>query len=249
MSTIGIYKIENLINHKIYVGQSRKIEKRWTNHKSSAFNQKEHNYKSPLYRAFRKYGIENFQFSILEECSIEELNQKEIYWINFYNSFFNGYNLTFGGDGSGSAIKKDSVIGTIKDLEITSLTQKEIAKKWNISEEMVQGINTGRYWKHDRKYPIRERKPAKIYYCVDCGKQLQREGTRCIQCYRIFHKKVKDRPSREELKNMIRNYPFTKIGEKYKVTDNAIRKWCDSYNLPRKKAQINKYSDKEWKNI
>ena len=55
--------------------------------------------------------------------------------------------------------------------------------------------------------------------------------------------------SREELKNLIRTTPFTKIGEKYGVSDNTIRKWCDKYNLPRKAAEIKKISDEDWLKI
>ena len=52
--------------------------------------------------------------------------------------------------------------------------------------------------------------------------------------------------TREELKNKIRNFPFTKIAEEQNVSDNAIRKWCIGYNLPSKKKEINSYSDEEW---
>ena len=45
---------------------------------------------------------------------------------------------------------------------------------------------------------------------------------------------------------MIRTLPFTQIGTKYGVTDNAIRKWCDKYELPRTKKEIVSYSDEEW---
>jgi uncharacterized protein YjcR len=55
--------------------------------------------------------------------------------------------------------------------------------------------------------------------------------------------------TREELKQLIRTTPFTKIGEKYNVSDNAIRKWCIQYNLPTKKTEIKKYSNEEWEKI
>ena len=55
--------------------------------------------------------------------------------------------------------------------------------------------------------------------------------------------------TREELKILIRTIPFTKIGEKFGISDNAIRKWCDSYNLPRKSTEIKKYTDEEWELI
>lgn len=91
----GIYKIENLINHKVYIGQSIDIEKRWEEHK---FYRKKEN--TVLQKAFCKYGISNFDFSIIEECQKEELNDKEKYWIKYYNSYENGYNMTYGGEGS-----------------------------------------------------------------------------------------------------------------------------------------------------
>lgn len=91
---IGIYKITNTTNNKCYIGQSRDIEARWAKHLSA--------YKSSpdweLYRAFKKYGISAFKFEVIEECSIEELNEREIYWIAQYDSFNNGYNMTLGGE-------------------------------------------------------------------------------------------------------------------------------------------------------
>lgn len=86
----GIYKIQNLINNKIYIGQSIDIETRWAKHKCAADN-------FAIHKALRKYGIENFHFSIVEECSALELDDKEKYWIAFYNSFKQGYNMTEGG--------------------------------------------------------------------------------------------------------------------------------------------------------
>ena len=48
---------------------------------------------------------------------------------------------------------------------------------------------------------------------------------------------------------MIRIMPFTEIGKNYGVSDNAIRKWCDNYNLPRLVKEIKKYSEEEWNKI
>ena len=95
--TIGIYKITNNINNKIYIGQSNNIEKRFTQHKSPTA--KEHFPNMPLYDAIEKYGINNFTFEIIEECSLDKLNIKEQYWIQFYNSLVeqNGYNVRGGG--------------------------------------------------------------------------------------------------------------------------------------------------------
>lgn len=95
---IGIYKITNLINQHSYIGQSIHIEKRWSEHRSQYNWQRES--KKPLYLAFQKYGLENFEFSVLEECEKENLSNREKYWISFYNTYKDGYNQTCGGEDS-----------------------------------------------------------------------------------------------------------------------------------------------------
>lgn len=93
---IGIYKITNKINGHSYIGLSTKIEERWKYHQSS-YNQNRESNKT-LYKAFKKYGIENFMFEVLEECSISELSDKEQYYIDKFDTYFNGYNMTMGGE-------------------------------------------------------------------------------------------------------------------------------------------------------
>lgn len=89
-----IYKIENQLNHHVYIGQtSRTIQQRWQEHIN-----KEHEGCTALQRAFRKYGISNFTIELLEECENDKLNEREIWWIEYYNSYYNGYNLTLGGE-------------------------------------------------------------------------------------------------------------------------------------------------------
>ena len=89
---------------------------------------------------------------------------------------------------------------------------------------------------------------TKKNYCVDCVKEINIESFRFEQCNYIASRIV-NRPSREELKKLIRSFSFTKIAEQYGVSDNAISKWCDSYKLPRKKKEINNYSNEEWVNV
>lgn len=99
---IGIYKITNKLNNHSYIGLSTKVEERWKYHQTP-YNQQRESYKT-LYKAFEKYGIENFTFEILEECSIQELGEKEKYYIAKYDTYKNGYNMTTGGeDNVGSA--------------------------------------------------------------------------------------------------------------------------------------------------
>lgn len=90
----GIYCIENKINHKKYIGQSIDIKSRWQQHRTRA---QRDNYNSFLYGAMKKYGIESFNFIIIEECAEEELDEREIFWIAYYDTFKRGYNMTTGG--------------------------------------------------------------------------------------------------------------------------------------------------------
>ena len=89
-------------------------------------------------------------------------------------------------------------------------------------------------------------------YCIDCGVEILQSSTRCIKCSSIANglkaRKV-ERPSREQLKSLIRFTSFTKIGQQYGVTDNAVRKWCDEYSLPRRKNDISKINDTDWENL
>jgi group I intron endonuclease len=88
---IGIYKITSPSN-KIYIGQSVNIETRFRKYKY--LNCKRQTY---LYNSFQKYGVENHKFEIIEECSLEQLNEREIYWGNYFNVLDkNGLNLRLG---------------------------------------------------------------------------------------------------------------------------------------------------------
>ena len=92
---------------------------------------------------------------------------------------------------------------------------------------------------------------TKKYYCIDCGKEISQGSTRCVEC----HGKMRVIPleqmmvTREELKDLIRTTPFTQIGKQFGVSDNAVRKWCDKFSLPKKTSDIKKYSDEDWAKI
>lgn len=116
-----IYLIENDINNKKYVGlTTQTIDKRWKQHLNAS---KYKNYK--LYYAMRKYGIEHFHIKEIDKTEdFEELKELEKYWIKYYDTYDNGYNQTFGGEG---AIKIDRE--KIKELYSEGKTLTEVSKE------------------------------------------------------------------------------------------------------------------------
>ena len=76
-------------------------------------------------------------------------------------------------------------------------------------------------------------------YCIDCGIEISAGSKRCPECYAKSQRKV-ERPTKEELSNLIKEFGFSGTGRKFGVSDNAIRKWCKSYGLPTKISDYKK---------
>ena len=93
----GIYMIRNKVNSKVYIGQTTDIYGRWGEHLCALRG--EYHANNHLQRSWNKYKEHNFEFSIVEECKENELDDREIYWIAKYDSYHNGYNQTLGGGG------------------------------------------------------------------------------------------------------------------------------------------------------
>lgn len=92
-------------------------------------------------------------------------------------------------------------------------------------------------------------KRTRARFCPICGRRNYHNNLYCTDCVKKYHPYSKNKLEKEELKQLIRTTPFTTIGKQCGVTDNAVRKWCDTYNLPRTKKEINKYTDEEWEKI
>lgn len=93
--TSGIYKIENMVNGKCYIGQAENLHRRINAH-INELNGNRH-YNTHLQRAWEKYGSDSFTFSVVEECDVEALDEREVYYIDFYNAYRDGYNKALGG--------------------------------------------------------------------------------------------------------------------------------------------------------
>lgn len=116
--------ITNKINNKKYIGKTLKtIEERWKEHKR-AYKRKSYENR-PLYRAMNKYGIENFCIEEIANCSNEEINEKEQYFIKFYNTYHFGYNATLGGDGK-QYLDHSLIIKTFNQNGLLKQTAQEL---------------------------------------------------------------------------------------------------------------------------
>lgn len=246
----GIYKITNLKNQKVYIGQSINIHKRWINHKASYNNPKKECYNYPLYKAFRKYGIENFSFEVIEECKQEDLNSREIFWISYYNSYSSGYNQNEGGSFAHyNKLSKKLVLEIIKILQTSNENSEEIGKRFGVSGRTVRAINSGESCHMDNyTYPIRpkmynthgnkgfvkspKKKNAK---CPICNKNITGKTNYCAHC---AQRKVEKRPEPIQLAKEISEFGFEGTGRKYNVSGTTIKKWCKGYNIPHLKNEI-----------
>ena len=151
-----IYIIKNKINSKVYIGKTlSSIDKRFAEHKRDSLKYTNR----VLYRAFNKYGLDNFFIKELEKTSDEKLEEREIFYIEKYNSYIgfsnsNGYNSTLGGDGKKYfAFSNEEVIEKYRELKYISY----VANFFKADEKTISnilksnGIETNNKGKHFNK--------------------------------------------------------------------------------------------------
>ena len=145
----SIYKIENLNNGKVYIGQSIPPHRRLIEHTYIA---RHHLDDLPIHLAIAKYKEENFSFAIIEE-NIENYNEREAYWIAYYNSLVpNGYNVLPGGQNNPVLKGEEHPHNTVSDAQVdeiieyllfSNLSQRQIAETVGTTERIVNSINKG----------------------------------------------------------------------------------------------------------
>lgn len=143
---------------------------------------------------------------------------------------------------------KDDLEEAKKCLLVCSNCHREIH-----TSDIYENIDLWKYqfFNDDYANELMIKNQEKEYRCSKCGVKITRfsKSGLCPSCVQLGRRVVKERPTREELKKLIREKPFTKIAELYNCSDNAVRKWCDKEKLPRKKIDIDKYSDEQWSKI
>lgn len=157
-----IYKHTNKVNSKSYIGiTSQSVERRWQN--GYGYNTKDQLFA----RAIHKYGWENFEHTILEECnSLTEANQREQYWITYYHTYIgdphcNGYNMTLGGDGTAGHYCSEEAKEKIRIKATGRLHSTETKQKISSA---ITGNKNPFYGRHHSPETIEKIKRARAGY-------------------------------------------------------------------------------------
>lgn len=130
-----IYIIRNYCNEKVYIGQTtQSIQERFNQHMKPSTIKKRGTYK--IYNAINKYGKENFYIELLEETTEDKLDEREMFYINKFDSYKNGYNSTNGGDSK--TICKIQDVEKLKEMFNENKTYQEIADYFGVNKTTIQ---------------------------------------------------------------------------------------------------------------
>lgn len=164
-----IYKITNLINGKIYIGQTtRSVKERWKSH----CNRKDS--KSAITSAILKYRKENFTLEIIEKVSIKSIDRRERYWIKKLNTIApNGYNLEFGGNKHKKASKQ-----LRKKLSLAKLGKKYGKRKPGSGDNISKGLGC----KEFLVFTLDNKFIGKWFNRLVCAKQLKLRPEKISAC-------------------------------------------------------------------
>ena len=176
-----IYCITNKVNGKKYIGKTTEtISKRFSEHCSEANSGRFGN--RPLYKAMRKYGIENFSIELLVECKEGDLESYEIMFIDKYNTYHSGYNATRGGDGK-ILFDYNDIINSYK----LGLNIKEVSKKVGCtSDTIIKVLNNSNIPRHPLSSVKRGASRSKAVKQLSLDEKLLRVFKSCSSAARYI---------------------------------------------------------------
>ena len=161
----GIYLIRNLINGKVYVGKSNNIYKRIISHISNLNRANKKSENEHLINSWIKYGKDKFCYCILEECSFESLSERELYWIEYYNSISREIGYNFRVDSSSGMIPLESTRKKYSEAQIKRFSNPNERLKQKISQEKFW--NNNKLAREEMSKKVSEAKKKFIFYKLD----------------------------------------------------------------------------------
>ena len=133
-----IYKVTNTINGKYYIGQTiQNVKERFYQHCATKCSKAVSN--MAIHRAIKKYGKSNFTVEVIEEIDSANLNDRERYWIKYYNSYNNGYNSTKGGQDGCKSFKDLDVESIIKEYN-TGKSLRTLGTIFKVDKQTIKDL-------------------------------------------------------------------------------------------------------------
>ena len=133
-----IYKITNKVNGKSYIGQTiQSVKERFYQHCATKCSQAILN--MVIHKAINKYGKSNFTIEVIEEVESTNLNDRERYWIRYYDSYNNGYNSTEGGQDGIKLFKNLDTESIIREYK-SGKSLREIGRLFNVDKQTIKDL-------------------------------------------------------------------------------------------------------------
>ena len=133
-----IYKITNKLNNKVYIGQTiQKPIERFYQHCAKKCDKYILN--MVIHKAIFKYGKDNFTFEVIEEVPKQQLNEREEYWIKYYNSYTDGYNSTKGGQDGIKLFKNLDTESIVREYK-SGKSLREIGRLFNVDKQTIKDL-------------------------------------------------------------------------------------------------------------
>jgi group I intron endonuclease len=138
----GIYKVENIVNGKVYIGKTKNFYKRYHQYLYDIKSKNTNRINRYLLASIEKYGIESFTFKVVEFCDLEDIASRELYWIQELNSTNReyGYNL-----------RLDSSTGMVTHPETSEKISKRLRREWESGARDSHSEKLKLSWKHRDK--------------------------------------------------------------------------------------------------
>ena len=209
-----IYKYTNKQNGKIYIGQTINPSQRFNQHKSAAFNENDKSYNYPLHRAFRKYGIEQFDYEVIASTEdTEALNLLERYFIEKFDSIKNGYNILEGGLNASREMKDET------RLKLTFSSRSELTKEEVIELRIAYKNHLSPSEIYNNKY--KDRLKYASFMNIWTGKRYN------MIMPEVFTEKRREKLNEEivyniRLDRIKENLSYEKLANKYNISKSTI---------------------------